>query len=93
MKSFVIIALCFLLAGCGVMGGGSTYKVEVVDPSGRILRASADTVQASESVELEFKGNPLTGDIQGLSFKKQGAQLGGWNNSVLEKALDRIPRQ
>ena len=90
---FGLVLIFLFLCGCGVMGGGSSYRVEVTDPSGRVLRAYADTVQASESVELEFRGNPLSGEVDALVFRKKGAQVGGWNNSVLEKALDRIPEQ
>ena len=93
MKTAIVVFAALFLSGCGVMGGGSTYRVEVVDPTGRTLRASADTVQPSESVELVFLGNPLTGEIHGLTFKKQGTQPGGWSNSILEKALEKIPNQ
>ena len=91
MKNCLLLLSALLLTACGVMGGGSSYRVEVVDPSGRVFRATADTVQAAESVDLQFQGNPLTGEITGLTFSKTGAQTGGWNNAVLEKALDRIP--
>lgn len=92
-RLLMIILTAAALAGCaGALGGGSSYRVEVTDPAtGRVFRATADTLQSTESMTLNFQGNPLTGEVTGLTFSKTGTQNGAYSNAVMEKLVDKIP--
>lgn len=90
MRWLIALSILFL-SGCGALGGGATYRVDITTPDGHILHAQADTVQSSDTVELDFIGNPLTGEIKGLTFKKTGVKEGQWTNDVINKLIQRIP--
>lgn len=91
MRAILACVALLCVTGClGVAGGGSTYRVDMVRPDGVKFSASADTVQASETVTLDFEGNPLTGDIKSMRFSKTGVTQGVWSNELLSKSLDRI---
>lgn len=79
-----------LLGGCGALGGGASYRVELHRPDGTLLIARADSVESSDIVELQVDRNEAD-QITGLRFVKKGVEPGVWSNSVMEEALKRIP--
>jgi hypothetical protein len=69
MRRAVAVFLVGMLCGCG-----ATYRVSRTGPDGVVLTAEAYTSEKSESIEFDFKGDLDTGRVNGLSFKKVGAE-------------------
>ncbi len=100
MKTLCLLMLIVpvtALSGCvGALGGGASYRVQYTLMDGATVDASADTVEAAESVDFT-----LSRDAAGkptVTFKKTGVQPGGWTNEAvtaafqaMSEALRRIP--
>ena len=73
MNNFCCVFLfAMFLSGCGAMSGGATYRVEVTNPDGTMVRASADVVSESDSVEAEFVRDSQ--GVKSVRFSKQGTR-------------------
>lgn len=86
-KTIIALLLAIALTGCaGAMGGGHTYKVDYTLKDGTEVHARVDSIESVESMDFKLtrdeNGQPL------VSFSKNNARPGEWQNGTLDKALD-----
>ena len=87
----IALALALIIGGCGVLGGGASYRAELTGADGRRFVVRADSATSAEEVTFDFIGNPLTGEITGLRFSKRGVQPGEAVYKTISEIVARIP--
>lgn len=54
MKAFLFLILVFTLSGCGVHGGGGTYRYHYEAPTGEITDVKVDSVRELGPTKVHF---------------------------------------